>query len=54
MPNTRNYTILTLYDLGERISSVWPKFRFKKKEGIIEKISYERRVYELVDVRSLS
>ena len=25
-----------------------------KKEGIIEKISYERRVYESVDVRSLS
>ena len=44
---------LTLYDLGERISSVWPKFRFKK-EGIIEKMSYVRRVYESVDVRSLS
>ena len=43
---------LTLYDLGERISSVWPKFHYKK--GIIEKISYERRVYESVDVRSLS
>ena len=25
-----------------------------KKEGIIEKISYERRVYESVDVRCLS
>ena len=44
--------MLTLYDLGERISSVWPKFRFKKKEGIIEKISYERRVYESVDDKS--
>ena len=29
-------------------------FDLKKKEGIIEKISYERRVYESVDVRSLS
>ena len=27
--------IITLYDLDERISLVWPKFRFKKKEGII-------------------
>ena len=45
---------LTLYDLGERISSVCPKFRFKKKEGIIEKISYEHRVHESVDVRCLS
>ena len=26
----------------------------KKKKGIAEKISYERRVYELVDVKSLS
>ena len=41
-------------DLSERISSVWPKFRFKKEEGIIEKISYERRVYESVDARNLS
>ena len=45
---------LTLYDLGKRISSVWLKFWFQKKEGIIEKISYGRRVYESVDDRSLS
>ena len=31
-----------------------PKFRFKKKKGSLTKISYERRVYESVDVRSLS
>ena len=43
---------LTLYDLGERISSIW-HFDLKK-ERIIVKISYERRVYESVDVRSLS
>ena len=24
---------LTLYELGEQISSVWPKFLFKKKKG---------------------
>ena len=29
-------------------------FDLKKKEGIIEKISYEHRVYESVDDRSLS
>ena len=29
-------------------------FDLKKEEGIIEKISYERLVYESVDVRSLS
>ena len=29
---------LTLYDLGERISSVWPKFRLKKKKGSLKKI----------------
>ena len=33
---------------------VWQKFRFKKKEGIIEKISYEHRTYESVDDRSHS
>ena len=30
------------------------KIRFKKKEGIMGKISYERRAYESVDDRSLS
>ena len=44
---------LTLYDLAERISSV-TKISILKKEGIIEKICYERSVYESVDVRSLS
>ena len=43
---------LTLYDLGERISSVWPKFRFKKRRDKW-KNSYERRVYESVDDKSL-
>ena len=28
---------LTLYDLGERISSAWAKFRFKKKKGSMKK-----------------
>ena len=28
---------LTFYDLGERITSVWPKFRFKKKKGLLKK-----------------
>ena len=55
MPSNNNYNItLTLYDLGERISSVWLKFRIFKKEGIIEKITYEHRGYESADDRSLS
>ena len=35
--NNSSEFVLTLYDLGERISSVWPKFRFKKKKGSLKK-----------------
>ena len=45
---------LTLFDLGERISSIWQKILFKKRRDHWKKISYERRAYESVDVRSLS
>ena len=31
--------VLNLYDLGEWISSVWLKFRFKKKKGSLKKFS---------------
>ena len=44
---------LTLYVLTGRIHPVLPKFQFKKKEGIIKKIFYERRDYESVDEKSL-
>ena len=33
---------------------IWPNLLFLKYEGIIEKISYERRVYVSVDDRNLS
>ena len=53
VPASIQERVLTLYDLGERISSVWPKFWFWNK-GSWKKISYDRRIYESVDDRSLS
>ena len=32
----------------------WAKFLFLKCDGIVKRISYERRVYESVDDKSLS
>ena len=45
--------IAILYDLGGRISLVWPNFDFKIRRDH-GKISYKCRVYESVDDRSLS
>ena len=39
---------------GRNIYRIAVKFRLLKKEGIMEKISYECRDYESVDDKSLS
>ena len=36
---------LTLYDLGEWISPVWPKFRFKKRRDHWKKILWAPRLW---------
>ena len=36
---------LTLYDLDERISSVWLKFRFKKKKGSLKNFPWVPRLW---------
>ena len=45
---------MTLKDNFTEIFFELPKFRFLKKEGIKEKNSYERRVYESVDDENLA
>ena len=45
--------IVNIYDIGEGISSVAPKFDLKIRR-IMEKISYGLNVYGSVDDRSLS
>ena len=37
------------YGPAERVSSIWLKFQYQNMKSIIEKISYERHVLELVD-----
>ena len=47
-------TLLTLYELGERISSVWQKKNDLKIRTDHWQKSYERRIYESVDDRKIS
>ena len=52
MPNISHLKVLTHYCLTAAIVTVLPKF-YLKKERIMEKISYERRIHESVDNKSL-